>query len=189
MRSSAKGTILSEELDILKLVIKHLNQKNIHYMITGSIAANFYAVPRMTRDIDIVIELPLEKIDQLYDIFKEEFYVDKEMISAAVRERGSFNIIHNQALVKVDFIVRKESEYRKLEFDRRRSVIVEGERLFIVAPEDLVISKLWWAKDSRSEVQLGDIRHILEEVKDIDREYMKKWIDELGLSDIYRELI
>ena len=46
---------MSDEIDILKLVCQCLEQVDIPYMLTGSFAANFYAVPRMTRDIDIVM--------------------------------------------------------------------------------------------------------------------------------------
>ena len=48
---------MSEELAVLKEVTRRLDCAKIAYMVTGSIATNFYTVPRMTRDIDIVIEL------------------------------------------------------------------------------------------------------------------------------------
>ena len=50
------GANVAEELELLKLVCQRLEEAGIAYMLTGSLAANFYAVPRMTRDIDIVIE-------------------------------------------------------------------------------------------------------------------------------------
>lgn len=177
---------MSEELNTLKLVTRRLEERGIRYMITGSIAANFYTIPRMTRDIDIVVELDAQKADKVYAAFKDEFYVDREMIANAMRRESMFNIIHDQSLIKVDFIVRKKSEYRKLEFSRRRSVVVEGARLFIVSPEDLVISKLFWAKESHSEIQLNDVRNILEDVPEIDKEYLEKWVTELELEDVYR---
>lgn len=180
---------MSEELDVLKLVVQSLDQREIPYMITGSIAANFYTVPRMTRDIDIVIELNAQKIDQVYEAFEDEFYIDKDVIAEAVERQSTFNIIHNETLVKVDFMVRNESEYQRLEFNRRRSVVVEEVPLSIISPEDLVISKLLWAKESRSEVQLNDVRNVLEDVKDIDEEYLEKWVGELGLEDIYGEVV
>lgn len=180
---------MSEELDVLKLVIQRLDDRNIPYMITGSIAANFYTVPRMTRDIDIVIELDEQKADQIYEAFKDEFYVDKEAIGEAVKQESVFNTIHNGLLVKVDFIVRKESDYRKLEFSRRRSVNVEDVPISIVSAEDLVISKLFWAKESLSEFQLNDVHNILEDAKDIDKEYLEKWVNKLGLEKIYRMVI
>ena len=179
---------MSEELDVLKLVVQSLDQREIPYMITGSIAANFYTAPRMTRDIDIVIELNAQKVDQAHEAFKDEFYVDRDMIAEAVKRQSTFNIIHNETLVKVDFMVRNESEYQRIEFNRRHSVVVEEVPLSIISPEDLVISKLFWAKGSHSEVQLNDVRNILEDVTDIDKGYLEKWVGELGLEDVYQEV-
>jgi hypothetical protein len=45
----------------------------------------------------------------------------------------------------------------------------------ITAPEDLVISKLYWAKDSKSEMQVKDVRNILKTVSDIDIDYIGTW--------------
>lgn len=179
---------MSEELDILKLVAKRLDQKGISYMLTGSIATNFYSVPRMTRDIDIIVELDRQKVAEIFEAFKDEFYLDKEAIARAVKQEGMFNVIHNEKLVKVDFIIRKESEYRKLEFGRRRTVSIAGVQFSLVSPEDLVISKLFWAKDNHSEFQLNDVRNILEDVVEIDRDYLEKWIDRLGLKELYKEV-
>jgi hypothetical protein len=65
---------------------------------------------------------------------------------------------------------------------------VDGHELFIVAPEDLVISKLDWARDTRSETQLGDVRSILGSVPDLDHAYLAEWIATLGLDALYREV-
>ena len=56
------------------------------------------------------------------------------------------------------------SEYRRLEFERRRSIFFEGLKIDITSPEDLVISKLYWAKNSLSETQLRDVRNLLNTV-------------------------
>jgi hypothetical protein len=91
-------------------------------------------------------------------------------------------------VIKVDFVVRKDSEYRRTEFSRRRRVSVEGHPLFVVAPEDLVISKLDWARDSRSEVQLADARNVLRSVSRLDLAYLDRWTAHLGLGDLYGEV-
>jgi hypothetical protein len=64
-------------------------------------------------------------------------------------------------VIKVDFIVRKQNEYRVEEFSRRQTIEIEGTPVSIVAPEDLLLSKLVWAKDTGSEMQLRDVRHML----------------------------
>jgi hypothetical protein len=51
-----------------------------------------------------------------------------------------------------------------------------------VSKEDLIISKLWWAKDSRSEVQLGDVKNLL--VTGYDTTYLERWTPALGLNNL-----
>ena len=133
---------MNEELEILKTVCQRLKDAGIPYMITGSIAANFYAVPRMTRDIDIVIVVKREDRASLGALFKNDFYVDAESIRKAIEERGMFNIIHNEYVIKVDFIIRKDSPYRELEFKRRQKIRIEGTEISLVSIEDLILSKL-----------------------------------------------
>jgi hypothetical protein len=99
-----------------------------------------------------------------------------------------FNLIHNEHIIKVDFVVRKDSRYRLREFARRRKVNVEGQDLYVAAPEDLILSKLAWAKDSRSEVQLTDVKNLLNSVKRLDRRYIVRWAKELSVATLYREV-
>ena len=180
---------MSEEIDLLKLVCERLNQAGVPYMITGSFAANFYAVPRMTRDLDIVIAIDHQDEKRLFEIFQNDFYVDQESIKEAIKHQGMFNIIHDQTVFKIDFIVRKDSSYRTTEFQRKQKLILGNSPIWIVSPEDLVISKLFWAKDSLSEMQLKDIKNILESVKNIDNDYIIQWVQNLDLEAIYKKAI
>ena len=180
---------MSEELDVLKTVITRLDKAKIPYMITGSIACNFYSIPRMTRDIDMIIEIKLSDTKKVYELFKDDFYIGEEEVTTAVREQGMFNIIHNDAIVKVDFIVRKNSEYRRLEFNRRKYFDFEGMKIAIVSPEDLIISKLFWAKESRSEMQINHVKNLMASVEQIYYNYIKKWVKELGIENIFNEVL
>lgn len=177
---------MTEELDVLQIVSRRLESAGIPYMITGSIAANYYAVPRMTRDIDLVVELSAADADRVCALFEDDFYVEREAVRRAIADRTSFNIIHTAMVVKVDFIVRKDSEYRREEFRRRRRVIIDDMAIFIVTPEDLIISKLDWARDTRSEVQLADVRNLLA-APGLDREYLTRWTTRLGLDALLQE--
>ena len=110
------------------------------------------------------------------------------MVQQAVRNRSMFNMIHNALVVKVDCVVRKDSDYRREEFSRRRPVVVNGQQVMIVAPEDLILSKLDWAKASRSQMQFDDVRSIVRSVQGLDRDYLTRWADRLGLGALYREI-
>lgn len=176
------------ESDIIKEIAKRLDHARIPYMFTGSIATNFYTVPRMTRDIDIVIELKGDDADKLYSLFEKDFYADKDMILEAIRKDGMLNIIHYQSVFKIDFIVRKNNPYRIEEFKRRKKITFEDAELYITSPEDLILSKLYWAKESMSELQLNDVKNLLKSVKGLDEDYLKQWAKYLGVGEIYRKV-
>lgn len=179
---------MSDQLDVLKLVAARLDGASIPYMVTGSIAASHYSTPRFTRDIDIVVELVPADAERVSQLFESEFYSDPDAVRRAARQRGMVNLIHRELLVKVDFIVRKDNPYRLEEFRRRRHVPIEDVSVSIVAPEDLVLSKLVWMKDSRSEVQRRDIENLLDAVSDLDLGYIETWANELGVLALWREI-
>ena len=181
-------SIMTYEADIIKGIAGQLNDAGIPYMFTGSIAANFYTVPRMTRDIDIVVELKEADIDRVYNLFEKDFYIDKEMILDAIKKGGMFNIIHYQSVFKVDFIIRKGNPYRVEEFKRRKRITFEDTELYITAAEDLILSKLYWAKESMSELQLNDVKNLLKYVKGLDEGYLRQWANYLGVEEIYKKI-
>lgn len=177
-----------QELDVLKIVIERLNKSGMEYMLTGSTALSYYVRPRMTRDVDMVINITKEDVNKIYELFKDDFYIDKESIADSIKEQSSFNIIYFDFPMKFDFIVRKNTPYRRLEFERRQQIEIEGVKTSVVSIEDLILSKLYWAKDSHSEMQLDDIRLLLAKEK-IDLEYIKEKAKELDVTSLLEELI
>jgi hypothetical protein len=106
-------------------------------------------------------------------------------VRGAVKNKGMFNLIHDHYIIKIDFVVRKDSPYRAREFSRRKKVAVDDQDLYLVSPEDLILSK---AKDSHSEVQLNDVRNLLKDVKGLNRRYLTRWAKALGVQALYREV-
>ena len=163
--------IMSEtELDVLRDVSQRLESAGIAFMLTGSVAMNYYAQPRMTRDIDLVVALREEDVDPIVRLFEGDYYVDRQAVSRAIVQRSLFNLIHNDSVIKVDCIVLKGDAYRQEEFARRRRITLGDFQTWIVSREDLILSKLYWARDSRSEIQLRDVHNLL--VPDCDVGYL-----------------
>jgi hypothetical protein len=175
------------EIDIVRDISRRFEQADIPYMLTGSMAMNYYAQPRMTRDIDVVIAIAVEDVDRVAALFRPDYYVSEENIRESLAHESSFNLIHQESVIKVDCIIRKSSEYRRLEFERRRKISVLDFATFIVSKEDLVISKLFWAKESHSEIQLRDVRNLL--ATGYDAEYLERWTRELGLDNLFQECL
>ncbi len=149
--------MLSDEFHTLRELTSKLEQAGIEYMLTGSMAMNCYAQPRMTRDIDVVIAFHLPDAANIEKVLGSDFYVSIDAAKDAVIHQSSFNAIHQSNLTKIDFMIRKREEYRLHEFTRRRRLKISDFELWIVSKEDLIISKLFWAKDSHSERQLSDV--------------------------------
>lgn len=57
----------------------------------------------------------------------------------------------------------------------------------ITAPEDLIFSKLYWARDSRSEMQLQDVKNLIETVSKLNKTYTKDTSPEITLC--FREML
>lgn len=174
------------ELDVLQDVAERLNRLGIPYMLTGSMAMNYYAVPRMTRDVDIVISLSPDNIGKFISELESDYMIVEEAVVDAVDSEFMFNAIHNESIVKVDFVCRKRDEYRLLEFERRRIVNPNGVDIFIVSPEDLVLSKLVWMKDSESEMQAKDIENLLPKIT--EEEYLSEWAEKLGVKQLLQRI-
>jgi hypothetical protein len=133
-------------------------------MLTGSFVFAYYATPSVTRDLNLVVPLSASDVAAIMKAFSDEFYVDPEDARTALVSQRMFNLIHLQSGIKVDFIVRKDSEYRKVEFERRRAVRFGGIDTWIVSREDLILSKLLWSQESNSETQRRDsVRGLREE--------------------------
>ena len=179
---------MDELFEFLVLIAERLDQAQIPYMLSGSVALSMYAQPRMTRDIDFVVDIEEGQVDKFVELFKEDCYIDRESVLEAVRTRGMFNVIHEAWVVKADFVVRKDQPYRKTEFDRRRTVSVGGKKFSVVTAEDLLLSKLYWAKTSRSELQLGDVKNLILSERNLDWPYIQRWAQKLGVVDSLTEV-
>jgi hypothetical protein len=160
-----------------------LNEDKIPYMLSGSVAMSLYIVPRATRDFDFVIHLPLQNIDTFVEHFQEGYYCDKDAVKDAVKnvdDHTMFNIIDHVSGFKADFVILKNNEFRQEEFSRRIQMDFYGKTIFVVSPEDLLISKLIWIQDYQSPLQMEDIKN-LAKLDNLDRVYISKWITKLKL--------
>lgn len=168
-------------LSFFQKITDILDENDIPYMLSGSIALGIYTVPRMTRDIDFVIHLEAKNFELFVDSFKEGFYCDRDSIKDAMTGPVKmFNIIDHESGYKADFVVLKDDPYRLEEFSRRVKVTYIGKDIYVVSPEDLLISKLIWIQDYQSHMQIEDIKNLVT-IEGLDWGYITKWIKQLKL--------
>lgn len=174
-----------QQLKVLEEVIQKLNEASIDYMLTGSLAMSFYTEPRMTRDIDIVISLKNLKASSFAKLFQDKFYIDADSIELAIQHEKMFNMIHDETGVKLDFIIQKNTEFEIEKFRHKKNLNLSDFSCSTISKEDLIIQKLFWAKDSLSEMQLKDVKNLLK--SGYDESYVNEWIEKMNLQSIWSE--
>lgn len=173
-------------------VIDVLEGLNIPYMVTGSIASMAYGEPRLTIDMDIVINLSTEMAERFCGKFEigKDFYVHLDSVLEAIRQRGHFNIIHVPSGSKVDFYQLKEDQLSQEMFKRKHKEAFDEKRMAsFSSPEDVIINKLIFYNEGKSEKHLRDIRGMLQVSGDkLDISYLGKRLEELGLHQYWERL-
>jgi len=175
------------ELDLLREVSHRFGDAGIEFMLTGSVAMNYYAQPRMTRDIDLVVALTPRDAELVVRLFRTDFYLDPDMVALAIAHQSMFSLIHFDSVIKVNCMVRKDEPFRLEEFSRRRQIFLEDFHPWIVSREDLILSKLAWAKDSLSDIQLMDVGNLLSSECEFD--YIRTRAELLSVGGLLEDLI
>jgi len=159
-------------------------------MIGGSVASIAYGEPRLTLDMDVVIDLAPPKIKEFAASFGPEYYVNPESINEAVNSSGHFNFIQSEVGIKVDFYVLGKDSFSQTEFSRKKKeAFDENISAFFASPEDVIVKKLEWFKMGESQKHLEDIEGILKISGDkLDLNYIDKWALKNGTHAIWKEL-
>ena len=100
-----------------------------------------------TTAVDFVTDLDLERIDAFVAAVETDFHVVAEAVHRAVRERSSFNLIHEETLVKADVYVLPDDPTHCEQLVRSCRVALRsepGSAVELASPEDVVIQKLRW---------------------------------------------
>lgn len=186
-----------EITSFLKLVIEALEAAGVEYLIGGAVAEWAWGEPRSTQDLDFVINLPIEAVGKLSkELEKRAMLVPAEIIlDTLIEDRADIplNAIHIYSGLKADiYLVRSGDELRQSAFQRRRRVYYGPSigHVYIHSPEDLILYKLIYFGLSRQSKHVRDITAILRLKKNqLDSEYMEKWITQLGLSSVWKEML
>lgn len=180
---------MTQFIEIFVQVLKILKDNDIKYMVVGSLAAMVYGDPGLTRVMDLVVEISpndAEKLEKLFPL--DRFYCPPiEVLKFEIVHRGQFNFIHHDSGLKVDVMIKKQSEHAIEEFNRRQEIALwEGFIATVATAEDVIIKKLDFYRMGGSEKHLTDIRRIVAETA-LDNDYLNKWIIQLGLANEWKK--
>ncbi|GAJ09056.1 unnamed protein product [marine sediment metagenome] len=184
-----------QELIILENITNVLEQLDIAYAIGGSMASSIYGRVRFTQDADITVEPFENRAEKLFELIKPEFYISKDAMYQALRQRSSFNVVHFESAFKIDIFIRKETAFEKQLMSRRKALKLSDllEKSFsVISPEDIILLKLQWYSSGgqSSEQQWNDVLGVFAvQAEKLDFKYLKKWSSTLGINELLDKAI
>lgn len=177
--------------ELLGRVVEVLDGAAVPYMVTGSIVSSFQGNPRSTHDIDVVVQLPPSAVPALLAAFPgPRFYLDEVSVRRAIAGRDMFNLLDADTGYKVDFWLLTDDPFDRQRFDRRTPEVIDGLPVNISRPEDTILMKLKWSRDSGgSEKQFTDARDVYElQFGTLDQGHLNRWARELGVEALLHRL-
>lgn len=177
---------MQTELDALRDCCGRFVAARIPFMLTGSLAMAFYAEPRFTNDIDLVVQLEARDATRLIAAFRDGYYVPEEIVADELRKRGLFNFIHDATGIKLDLIPLKDDALEREKFARRCERRVDDFSVPVISREDLILSKLAWMRETGSAMQRRDLSLLKDGALDLD--YLGPRIARLGLDKLWASL-
>ena len=182
-----------QDLNLFSLFTEKLSEINIDYFITGSVASIVYGDPRLTHDIDLVISLSQDRIRSFLKAFPIiEFYCPPaELIKDEIvrTSHGHFNLIHHETGFKADIYLIGNDEFQLWAMNNKKEIKFFDKKLFIAPPEYVIIKKIEFFNEGKSQKHLLDISAMIKNSKDIiDFNFIFNRLNKTGLLKIWEEI-
>jgi hypothetical protein len=172
-------------------MVAHFDAAAIPYFLTGSFAASAHGLLRSTYDFDFVIDPDAESLRRFLDgLPTDDYYVDAAVAINALHRRAMFNVVDQITQWKFDLIVSRRDDLAVNQFDRRDRAKIADVDVWVASAEDVVLSKLQWARAGGSERQLRDVAGVVAVQGDaLDRTYVETWAKRLGVEHLWRKVV
>lgn len=181
--------------EIARILHAVFESLNLRYYITGGVCAIAYGDPRTTRDLDIVVEVERSEIMPVGERLEAEgFYCPPGAVEDIQAGRGRvLSVTHMQLVLNADIVLDADTEFDRSKMERRRLEAIgldESERFWLASPEDVILAKLLWGRQSESEKQWRDVQGVLKVQGDtLDFDYLRSWAEQLDLSELLDQAI
>jgi hypothetical protein len=174
---------MRDEKDLLIDCLQRLNRSGLAYMLTGSMASNYWGIPRTTHDLDFVLVMQPADVAGLVAAFRQGFFLQPDSVRQAFKPPHQFNAIDELSALKIDFWLLRDNAFEQNAFARRLEVTLFGARAWITTAEDVILHKLYWHTLTPSERQLGDAAGVyVVQSAALDSAYLHRWATVLDVQ-------
>lgn len=178
------------EKDLLVDCLERLNRSGIAYMLTGSMASNYWGIPRSTHDLDFVLMMTPADVPKLLAEFQQDFFLQPESVRGAFKPPFQFNALDERSALKIDFWILRDNAFERNAFNRRLKVEIFGTQAWVTTAEDIILHKLYWNTITPSERQLGDAAGVFAVQADsLDLNYLREWASRLQVTGELQDLL
>jgi hypothetical protein len=178
------------EQDLLVDCLRRLNRTGVTYFLTGSMASNYWGIPRTTHDLDFVVQLPVAAVPLILRAFSDDFYLEEIAVRGVFQPPHQFNAIDTRSALKVDFWLSLPEPFPREMLRRRVQVTLFREPAWIATAEDVILHKLIWNRISPSPRQLGDAAGVVAVQADaLDKTYLREWAQRENVCDELERLL
>ncbi len=182
------------QAELITVFIDPLNRVALPYMITGAVAAIYYGEPRLTHDIDIVVQITASDVELFCTCFSVDGYYcpPPDIIQIEIKRKSfaHFNLIHHDSGLKADCYPAGHDELHRWGLEHRKKVVIDTKRTFWLAPaEYVIIRKLQYFREGGSEKHIEDIAHMLRvSSKQVDFTFLEKYITLYRLDEEWKKI-
>ncbi len=180
-----------------RAVIALLDVLDIPYAIGGSVAAMEYGEPRLTLDIDLMVDAGRPQLAALVEAIERwDLYITplEVILESDVPYGKPFNIIDGGTGSRADCYVVRRTGLDPVAMGRRQNRmwdLASGSHAWFLAPEDVILFKLVYYRDGG----LVARKHPIDIAKiiaitgaDLDTDYLEQWAARLEVLDLWQAL-
>jgi len=175
--------------DIVLAVIDFLNEGNLPYMLVGSLATNFYCVPRSTEDGDVVIGSNLTQVARDITHTEKQIRFDPQLSFESVTATKKVVLRIEGHNFEVELFELSSDAHDQARFARRIQVETFDRKVWIASLEDMIVTKLRWARDAGREKDISDARNLIGvHFESVDWPYVESWCERHGTREFLERL-
>jgi hypothetical protein len=186
---------MDSPFNVLSEVVQLLDEREIKYVLVGSIASSMHGMYRATADIDLIADIKPAQVRPLLEALQNRFYVDEQAAQQAVIQQRSFNAIHFDSVFKVDIFIPKPGDFAVQQLARRelRKIAPDiDQEVYVSTVEDMILAKLRWyhAGGGVSETQWRDVLGMIgASSAELDLKYLRQWAKDLAVGDLLEQAL